>query len=57
MVILQELSRYCGYLRKFSDYIERRLINEEKIPAQEKIYSIFEEHTEWITKGKLNKKV
>lgn len=57
MVILQELSRYFGFLRKFSDQIERRLINEEKIPAQEKIYSIFEEHTEWITKGKLNKKV
>ena len=29
----------------------------EAIPACEKIYSIFEEHTEWITKGKLNKKV
>ncbi|MEJ7684076.1 MAG: hypothetical protein WKG06_40730 [Segetibacter sp.] len=24
---------------------------------QEKIYSIFEEHTEWISKGKLNRNV
>src|SRR5206468_10747708 len=24
---------------------------------EEKIFSIFEEHTEWLTKGKLNKKV
>jgi len=57
IVILQELSRYCGFLKKFSDQIGRRLIKEEKISAEEKIYSIFEEHTEWITKGKLNKKV
>jgi len=27
------------------------------IPSAEKIYSIFESHTEWISKGKLNKKV
>jgi len=54
---LQALSRYCDYLKKFSNQIERRLIDGEKIPAEEKIFSIFEEHTEWITKGKLNKKV
>ena len=57
MVLLLELGRYCEFLKKFSDQIERRLIKEEKIPAEEKIFSIFEEHTEWITKGKLNKKV
>jgi hypothetical protein len=57
IVILEELSRYCGFVKKFSDQIERRLIKGETIPAEEKIYSIFEEHTEWITKGKLNKKV
>ena len=27
------------------------------IAAEEKLYSIFEEHTEWTSKGKLNKKV
>ncbi|MEJ7736965.1 MAG: transposase [Chitinophagaceae bacterium] len=57
MVLLLELGRYCEFLKKFSDQIERRLIKEEKIPAEEKIFSIFEEHTEWITKGKLNRKV
>lgn len=55
--IVQGLRRYCEFLRKFSDQIERRLLKGETIPAEEKIYSIFEEHTEWITKGKLNKKV
>ncbi len=57
IVLLQSLSRYCNFVRKFIDQIERRLLKGETIPAAEKIYSIFEEHTEWITKGKLNKKV
>lgn len=57
IVAFEGLSRYCWFLRKFSDQIERRLLKGEMIPAEEKIYSIFEEHTEWINKGKLNKKV
>ena len=28
------------------------LIDDEKIPHAEKVFSIFEEHTEWISKGK-----
>lgn len=51
------LQRYNDFAKKFTDQIERRLLKGEAIPAAEKIYSIFEEHTEWITKGKLNKKV
>lgn len=51
------LKAYNNYAKKFTDQIERRLLKKEAIPACEKIYSIFEEHTEWITKGKLNKKV
>lgn len=55
--IIAGLEKYKNYVSKFTDQIERRLIKGEAIPAAEKIYSIFEEHTEWITKGKLNKKV
>ncbi|HEX8607465.1 MAG TPA: ISNCY family transposase [Pedobacter sp.] len=51
------LEHYKKYVTKFTDQLERRLIKGEVIPAEEKIYSIFEEHTEWITKGKLNRKV
>jgi transposase, IS5 family len=51
------LKSYNAHAKKFTDQIERRLLKGETIPANEKIYSIFEEHTEWITKGKLNKKV
>lgn len=56
MLALLELERYKNYLVKLIDLTERRLIKDEVIPASEKIYSIFEPHTEWITKGKLNKK-
>ena len=57
LILLDQLGEYLGYATKFIDQIERRLLKEESIPANEKIYSIFEDHTEWITKGKLNKRV
>ncbi|MCY7292396.1 MAG: ISNCY family transposase, partial [Ferruginibacter sp.] len=57
MAIIEVLEKYKKYVTKFTDQIERRLLKGEVIPAEEKIFSIFEEHTEWITKGKLNKKV
>jgi transposase, IS5 family len=55
--LIESLKHYNDFAKKFTDQIERRLLQGEKIPSEEKIYSIFEEHTEWITKGKLNKKV
>jgi IS5 family transposase len=57
LLIIMELGKYKKYVTKFTDQIERRLLKGEVIPAEEKIFSIFEEHTEWITKGKLNRRV
>ncbi|TAG95652.1 MAG: hypothetical protein EAZ20_00170 [Bacteroidetes bacterium] len=54
---LQELAYYQKMGKKHIDLIERRLLKKELIPSSEKIYSIFEPHTEWISKGKQNKKV
>jgi len=51
------LQHYRDYAIKMMDLVRRRLIEGEVIPAADKIYSIFESHTEWITKGKLNKRV
>jgi transposase, IS5 family len=34
------------------EQIIRRVLNDEKIPHEEKVFSVFEEHTEWICKGK-----
>lgn len=46
------LEYFQRMLAKHLDLVQRRLLNEEKIPASEKIFSVFEPHTEWIQKGK-----
>jgi IS5 family transposase len=56
LVIVMELEKYLQYLKKLSKLVERRLLNGEKIPSEDKIYSIFEPHTEWLSKGKLGGK-
>lgn len=47
-----DMRKYNDYVLKFTDQIERRLIKGEVISSEEKVYSIFEEHTEWLSKGK-----
>ena len=49
---IDEILKYVGYAEKFIDQINRRVIDGETIPHNEKVFSIFEEHTEWISKGK-----
>ena len=48
----ETLVYFQGMLDKHLDLVERRVLHEEKIPAAEKIFSLFEPHTEWIQKGK-----
>ena len=57
MNLLSALTYYQEMLVKHIDLITRRLLKGESIPSEEKIYSIFEPHTEWISKGKANKPV
>lgn len=52
-----ELEMYKQLLDKHINLVERRLIKKETIPHQEKMFSIFEPYTEWITKGKLRPSV
>lgn len=52
-----ELSYYHEMLEKHLDLVNRRLLEGEKIPTSEKLYSIFENHTEWLSKGKSGKSV
>ena len=49
-----ELDYYIKMLDKHIDLLERRVIKGEKIPHSEKLFSIFETYSEWITKGKRN---
>ena len=53
MAIMLELERFMELMDKHVDLLERRIIKREEIPHDEKLFSIFEEYTEWITKGKL----
>jgi hypothetical protein len=46
------LEYFHRMLDKHLDLVQRRLLNEETIPAHEKVFSLFEPHTEWIAKGK-----
>lgn len=57
LALLEGLSYYQEMIKKHIDLIERRLLKGETIPSAEKVFSIFEPHTEWISKGKENKKV
>jgi len=38
--------------KKLMDQVDRRVILDEVIKHEEKMFSVFEEHTEWISKGK-----
>lgn len=55
--LFEEFKQYHDYVKKQIDLIDRRLLQNELIPATEKTHSVFETHTEWITKGKANNKV
>jgi len=57
LIQLMELEYFVKMLDKHIDLVTRRLIKGETIPQTEKIYSIFETYTEWITKGKLRPNV
>lgn len=43
---------YIIHAERQIDQIRRRVLNKEMIPHHEKVFSIFETHTEWISKGK-----
>lgn len=46
------IEMYIAHAERQIDQIRRRVFGGEKIPHNEKVFSIFEEHTEWISKGK-----
>jgi len=48
----KEIRGYIAHGRRQIEQIERRVQGGETIPHDEKVFSIFEEHTEWISKGK-----
>jgi len=49
---IEQIHQYIQHAERQIDQIQRRVINGETIPHAEKVFSIFEEHTEWVSKGK-----
>ena len=48
----EALAYFHRMLAKHLDLVDRRLLQEQTIPPHEKVFSLFEPHTEWIQKGK-----
>ncbi|MBW2450206.1 MAG: ISNCY family transposase [Deltaproteobacteria bacterium] len=49
---LTTIEEYIRHAERQIEQIHRRVVLDEKIPHEEKVFSIFEPHTEWISKGK-----
>jgi len=51
--LLMEAEKYMSYAEQQIELIERRLFRGEVIPHSDKLFSIFEPYTRWISKGKM----
>jgi hypothetical protein len=52
MIQLMQIEGYIKHAERQIDQVRRRVMEDEVFPHNEKVFSIFEEHTEWICKGK-----
>jgi len=50
--LFANLDDYLNHANRQIDQIRRRVLQGETIPHSEKVFSIFQPHTEWISKGK-----
>jgi IS5 family transposase len=53
----KEIGAYCGLADRVVHQTRRRVIDGEQVPTDEKLYSIFEPHTDLIKRGKKHKPV
>jgi IS5 family transposase len=51
--IREEIAYYCGLGAQVIDQARRRVLDGEQVPNEEKIFSIFETHTDLIKRGKV----
>ena len=55
--VRKEIDKYCGLGDRVIDQARRRVLNKEQVLNEEKIFSIFETHTDLIKRGKVLKPV
>lgn len=53
----EALSHYLPLAARIVDQADRRVLQGETVPPDEKLYSLFEEHTELIVRGKAGKPI
>jgi hypothetical protein len=51
-ILLLDIQTFAAHATRQIEQIERRVLKGEKIPHEEKVFSLFQPHTEWISKGK-----
>lgn len=47
-----KIEEFMNHARRQIEQTDRRVIHGQTIPHEEKVFSIFEPHTEWLSKGK-----
>lgn len=52
VIEMMHIEGYIRHARRQIEQVRRRVLQSEVIPHDEKVFSLFEEHTEWICKGK-----
>ena len=57
MAVVAELRRYLPTVGRIIGQAESRVIFGQQVPSAEKVYSLFEEHTELIKRGKARKPI
>jgi transposase, IS5 family len=50
--LCRQITTYCDLGRKVIGQTRRRVLDGEQVPVDEKVYSIFEDHTQLIKRGK-----
>ena len=55
--IREQIEHYCGLGDRVIDQAQRRVLDREQVTNEEKIFSIFEIHTDLIKRGKIMKPV
>jgi len=56
-VIVEQVRGYLPIVARIVDQAARRVLNGESVPSPEKVYSLFESHTELLKRGKAGKPV
>jgi transposase, IS5 family len=54
---IEELEKFAGLGARVLDQAKRRVFDGEQVPSDEKIFSIFESHTELLKRGKAGKPI